>query len=254
MKILLAAVLSAMSVAAAGGTEMKIYKSTSGEVSDSYGVHIVPVKLSPGLEPQRKEIETAVLAAQRRVAKFAKVHGWEKLVKESFFDQVEVYDSREAYAAELAKIFGVKPGELLKDGIILSGTLEKRRLMSVSPEIYFDSYPAGRENNAYEKLLSHEIFHRLHIRILNGNEEAMGPVWFYEGFAIYSADQFAGSPVKMTDPEIWGMLADPARASYTKYGAIMRWLTSKIKIETMVNRASGKDFADWLKREVSGEK
>ena len=32
----------------------------------------------------------------------------------------------------------------------------------------------GDEENAFEKLLAHEMAHRLHIRILNGNENAMG--------------------------------------------------------------------------------
>lgn len=90
---------------------------------------------------------------------------------------------------------------------MLSGVLENRRLMAVAPQMYHDSYPDGREKNAYEKLLAHEIFHRLHVRILNGNEESMGPVWFFEGFAIYAADQFSESHAKMTDSEIMGRRA-----------------------------------------------
>jgi hypothetical protein len=40
----------------------------------------------------------------------------------------------------------------------------------------------------FEKLLTHEMAHRLHIRILDGSEEAMGPVWFYGALIDNSAD------------------------------------------------------------------
>lgn len=243
-----------MLTAVAGGAEMEVSKSTSGANPGEYGVYVVPVRLSPGLEPQRKELEAAILAAQRRVVKFSKAHGWEKLVKESFFDQAEFFDSRDEFIAELAKAYGVKAEEFRKGGVVLSSVLENRRLMAVSPKMYYDTFPDGREKNSYEKLLAHEIFHRLHIRIMGGDEDAMGPVWFFEGFAIYAADQFSDSPAKMTDAEILRVLDAPGRGSYKKYGTVMRRLTSKVKIESMVGHASDADFVNSLKHAAFDKK
>lgn len=253
-KIIQAWVMVLSLVAVAAGSEMEASKSTGGANSEEYGVYVVPIKLSPGLETRRKAYAAALLSAQRRVVKFAKAHGWEKFVKESFFDQAEFFDSRDEFIAVLAETYGVQPEELRKGGLVLSGVLENRRLMAVTPKMYNDSYPDGREKNAYEKLLAHEIFHRLHVRILGGNENAMGPVWFFEGFAIYAADQFSGSPAKMTDSEIMEVLEATGRGSYKKYSAVMRRLTSKIRIESMVSHASDKDFIEQLKHEAFGKR
>ena len=50
--------------------------------------------------------------------------------------------------------------------------------MSVSPKVYSQIYTEGIEEKSFEKLITHEMVHSLHIRILNGNEEAAGPICF----------------------------------------------------------------------------
>ena len=51
----------------------------------------------------------------------------------------------------------------------------------MSKTFYFDRYTGVTEVYGYEKLIAHELAHAYHIQLLDGDEESMGPVWFYEG-------------------------------------------------------------------------
>ena len=201
--------------------------------------------LPPALEPRRAELESAVRAAVERIAAFAQTHGWGDLVREPFFDKVKIFDDKAAFAAFLIGATGVDTATELPAEFCAA--LENRVLTAVSPEMYDAVYADGREPGSYAKLLAHEIAHRLHIRILNGDEEAMGPVWFYEGFAIYAADQMNDPTYILPDDELWRVVDNPKRGSYKKYGAVIRQFLKKTTIGEMVKRAGKDGFAVWLK-------
>lgn len=120
--------------------------------------------------------------------------------------------------------------------------------MSVSPELYKQIYPEGIEEKSFEKLITHEMAHALHVRILNGNEDAMGPVWFFEGFAIYAAGQFENSQLKLTRDEIWKIVENPKRGSYKKYSVVFRYFLKKASIQELIKTAGTKDLLDWLRQ------
>ncbi len=196
------------------------------------------------LEPRRAELESAVRAAVARIATFAQAHGWGDLAREPLFDSVRIFDDKAAFDAFLIAATGVDQDTKLPAEFCAA--LENRVLTAVSPEMYEEVYAAGREPGSYAKLLAHEIAHRLHIRILNGDEEAMGPVWFYEGFAIYAADQMNDPTFILSDEELWRIVANPNRGSYKKYGAAIRQFLEKTTIEEMVKRAGKDGFKEWL--------
>ena len=100
----------------------------------------------------------------------------------------------------------------------------------------------------FEKLLCHEMIHRLHIRILNGDEEAMGPIWFFEGFAILGSNQFEKNGESLKQSEVWDIVGSKKRGDYRKYGATIRYWTEKISINDLVARAGSNDFSEWLKQ------
>jgi len=118
--------------------------------------------------------------------------------------------------------------------------------MSVSPTLYSRIYPEGIENKSFEKLITHEMAHRLHVRILNGNESAMGPLWFFEGFAIYAADQFGNYTLEPA--EIWQIVRNTKRGSYKKYGAVFRYFLKRISIHELIEHAGQEDFLKWLRQ------
>lgn len=205
----------------------------------------IPLILPETLENRRGEFGGIVDSAIERVKEFAKQYGWDKLAIESFMDSVVIFDSKDEFDKTLLKISGMDTTLHLPK--TYSACLEQRALMAVSPEIYISNYPEGQEDNYYEKLLAHEIAHRLHIRILDGNEEAMGPVWFYEGFAIYAADQLNDSTMELLAEELWKIIQSPERGNYKNYGFIIRYFVQKTSIETLVKKAGEEDFTGWLK-------
>ena len=210
------------------------------------GVYRVQLVLPESLESERRELELFLRGAQKRIASFAELHGWKDLTRESFFDHAEIYDSKEAFDRALAKVAG--PLEQIEFPKTYSAALENRVLMAISPVLYSENYPEGIEEDSYEKLLAHEIAHRLHIRILKGNEDAMGPIWFFEGFAIYAADQFSQDEHPLESAEIQSMISASARTSYRKYGILFRYLTKKASVKELIEHAGKADFESWLQR------
>jgi len=89
--------------------------------------------------------------------------------------------------------------------------------------------------------------HRLHIRVLNGNEEAMGPMWFFEGFALLAAGQFENASLKT--PKIWEVVEDPQRGSYKHYSAVIRHFLKKVSLQDMIEQAGKPEFNAWRRRE-----
>lgn len=208
------------------------------------GVYKVTLLVSKSLEDRREEFEETLIASQIRIREFAKTYGWEKLTEESFFDRVEIYDSKEEFDRRAKELTETDPS--INFPKTFSAALEKRILIAVSPEIFRENYPQGIEDKFYEKIMAHEIAHRLHIRILNGNEEAMGPVWFFEGFALYAADQFEHSTLLLSEEEIREILESEKRGSYEKYAFVFRYFVKKRPLHEMIEQAGKKDFIQFL--------
>jgi hypothetical protein len=183
---------------------------------------------------------------------FANNYPWDSLGKINYFDSVLVFDKKESFDRALLSITESDPDIELPQ--TYCAALEKRILIVVSPEIYSTNYPEGIEEDSYAKLLTHEIAHRLHIRILKGKEDLMGPIWFYEGFAIYVADQFVNSKTILTNEELWAIIKTTERGSYIKYSYIFRHFATNIPLNTLINKAGEEDFETWLQTETNADK
>lgn len=211
-----------------------------------YGVYDIPIQLATALEPQRALLYSTLLAAQRRLANLALRHGWQACVKEPFAKQFRVYADKAAFDHDLLEICGLET--TLEIPKTYCAALEQGVLMSVSPELYRRLYPEGDEENAFEKLLTHEMAHRLHIRLLDGNEEAMGPVWFYEGFALYAAGQLEQAAPHLETSEIWAVVSAEERMDYRRYVTAFRYFLDKAAIHQLIEMAGKAEFVDWLKQ------
>ena len=95
-------------------------------------------------------------------------------------------------------------------------------------------------------MLTHEIAHRLHVRILKGDEEAMGPIWFYEGFAMYVANQFSESDMSLSKEEMIKIMIDSDRGSYVKYNYIFRYFAEKFPLKELILKAKNENFNEEL--------
>lgn len=204
--------------------------------------------LSGALESRRPEFQANVDSARRNIITFSKKYGWEALTEDEFVDSVMIFDDKDRFNRTLLKLAGLDSSMEVPD--TYCAALERKVLVSVTPEFYARVYPQGVEARFFEKLLTHEIAHRLHVRILNGNEEAMGPVWFYEGFAIFAAGQFSDSKVSLTREEMIAVMKETERSSYLQYNYIFRYFVHKIPLAEMLNKAKSEDFNDELIRQM----
>jgi len=103
-------------------------------------------------------------------------------------------------------------------------------------------------------VLAHEIIHRLHVRIV-ADENAMGPLWVFEGFAMYGADQARGSIKTMTRDEIWQVVREKERIDYRKYSFVFRYFAVRTSPREIILRAARDDFDEWLKTvDAEGQK
>lgn len=201
--------------------------------------------LSPSLEPRRAEFAAAVRTAAGIVKGFAGRHGWDSLAAEPFMDSVMVFDDKRAFDRALLSLVGADTATVLPAGYCAA--LERRVLVAVTPETYAKAYPDGIEDGSYAKLLAHEMCHRLHIRILEGDEEAMGPIWFFEGFAVYAAGQLDSPGRGLSPAELRKVLDDPERGDYRLYRLALEHYLGKATLPELVARAGGMGFDEWLR-------
>jgi len=201
--------------------------------------------LPTSLENERKTIQQAFLNAESRLMTFADFNGWSSLTQKPFIQEARIFDSKDKFVEFAIEFLECPPETKLPDAF--SAALEKDVFFSVSPRIYNEIYPDAREPNAFEKLITHEMAHRLHVRILNGNEEAMGPIWFYEGFSIFASNQFEVSNPELTEKEIWSIVESPDRGSYRKYATVIRFFMKKTSLKEMIAHASNTNFTEWLR-------
>jgi hypothetical protein len=209
------------------------------------GVYRIPVILTPSLESRRSELEASLMEAQRRLVAFADENGWHEHVTSSFLTSAKIYDDKVSFDASLRELFGMEGSS--KIPLTYAAAVKSGTLIALSPDIYMRNYPQGVEVDCYEKLLCHELVHELHIRILKYDEEAMGPLWFYEGFAVYGSGQFEDSLPELTENALWNIVRSTKRQSYKKYGALIRYFLKKASLQELVSHAGKADFITWLK-------
>lgn len=241
MRRILIPLIIVMTVSCNFQSQHREYKKRSDQ-NDQY--RAIPLVLPESMDKRRSEFQACLEGALKNIKNFAEKNGWQDLTTESFFDSAMIFDSKTAFNNTLLKLAEADTSIELPE--TYCAALEKRTLVAVSPEFYAQVYPEGIEEDSYEKLLTHEIAHRLHIRILNGREEAMGPVWFYEGFALFAADQFKKSKVILDKNEMFELMKNPERGSYEKYNYIFRYFAKRIALSELIAKAKDDDFNDWL--------
>jgi len=208
------------------------------------------LQVSTELTARRKEFARAVVDAKSIVVDFAARHGWEKQAQVSMFDTVEIFSSQQDLWQRVKELNKLPAETPLPTAGLVAG-LESRVLLAVHPEEYARISPAyaTAQKDAWTRLLAHEIAHRLHVVILNGNEDAMGPAWFFEGFAVLAAGQAIGSDIvlKSSDDALAQVADAKSKGAYSRYAAAVRFFLTKTSLSELVAKAGQKDFEAWLK-------
>lgn len=202
----------------------------------------VPLILAPSLEPNRAQLQQSVDSATEIVRAFAEKNGWGAHTRDEFMDSVMILDDKLMFNKTLLKLLQEDTTTALPE--TYCAALEKRILITMSPVFYARVYPEGEEAHSFSMLLAHEMAHRLHIRILGGNEDAMGPIWFFEGFAIYAAGQLTHIDMSLTNEELIEIIQDPDRGSYVNYSVLFQRLAGLVPVSELVQRAGQPGFND----------
>ena len=190
------------------------------------------------------------MAAHETIAAFAADHGWASDVR-PFFQRVEVFADQGALWARLRPVFGL-PDEAPLPTPGLAGALEQGVLHAVTPEVYARVQPRyGASPGAYVRLLAHEMAHRLHIAVLDGDEERMGPAWFYEGFAVVASGDLVGLEVATAD-DLWRHVRAEGAGAYAHYAAALRFLAARTPLPELVARAGDAGFERWVADRLAG--
>ena len=88
----------------------------------------------------------------------------------------------------------------------------------------------------------------LHVALVDGDEDKMGPQWFFEGFAVLGAGQKLGGDLAF-DSSAQALAAAKDTHSplaYRRFGAAVRYFSTKTPLPTLVRRAHTEDFETWL--------
>jgi len=200
--------------------------------------------LPPTEEPRRGWYADEVVAAHAAVSAFAAAHGWADRVR-PFFRRVEVFADQAGLWTRLRVSFGL-PDDAPLPTPSLAGALEQGVLTVVTPEVYARVQPRyGAVPGAYARLLAHEMAHRLHIAVLDGDEARMGPTWFYEGFAVVASGDLIGLEAETAD-DLWRHVRAEGAGAYARYAAALRFLAARVPLQELVARAGEAGFESWL--------
>lgn len=202
----------------------------------------IPLILSPSLEIYRGNYEEIIANAIEKIITFASNYNWDFYTINRLIKQIEIFSTKEKFDESVIKAFKLDSNTIVPK--TASAIVANDILLIVSPEVYIDIYSQGLEENFYQKLITHELAHQLHIRILKGDEEKMGPKWFYEGFAIHAANQFQGTKKKLNNKAIWEIIHTDKDSIYQFYKEVIEYLLEKTKLEDLVKNAGNANFIE----------
>ena len=206
------------------------------------------LRTSPPLALHKGEYADAVVRAHRIVQEFAREHGWTRQTSVRTFDSAEIFADQAALWRRILELNKLPLNQPLPTKGLAAG-IEGRVLVALDPRGYARVAPEyAREPNSWVRLLAHEMVHRLHVVILNGNEDAMGPQWFFEGFAVLGAGQTIDEGLTYrSDREAFDGVRDAkSPLLYRRFVAAVRYFSGRVPLAELVEKAGSKDFEGWL--------
>ena len=204
---------------------------------------------SPIPSPDRTHIDRSVQDAEAIVKTFAITNGWHAAIATPLFRNVEIYSTQEQLWRRMLEINHLPATtKLPSDG--LAAANEKDLLLAVLPTEYARVRPEyARAPDAWTRLLAHELVHLLHVRIVEGDENAMGPTWFFEALAVIGSGQAIAQDLHFASVnEALAATQAGGRGSYARYGAVLRFFLTRASLNDLVKHAGRTDFETWLRK------
>lgn len=188
-------------------------------------------------------VERNYFEALKQVKDFAKINGLFSFIDSASIDQIVVFDQHDDFTQTLSDLLRV-PGDHIRKtecAKIIDATL-----YLMTSDYYAYVYPQGIEPFPYQKLISHELAHLLHLRYLNNDFTKTGPLWFYEGFASFVANQFENAIKDLSYKHKHQIIHSKTRTYYMYFPKIVKELLSKESLINILKKSSEKHFIDWV--------
>lgn len=169
----------------------------------------------------------------------------------SLVRHVQVFADLQTARTTIAKAFNAKPEDLPET---FGGLATNDQFYLASPELFRKTWDkqygaAAWNGRTYHRLMMHELSHTAHaqfaVKVL-GDEERMGPTWFFEGFACYSAGQFSDQPA-LSRADFTRQLAEiraGKQVGYPAYARMVSTLAAKVPVPVLLRHAGDKDFPE----------
>ncbi len=180
-------------------------------------------------EPDPK-FEKKLATAVARILYFSEKEGLGISDATTFVSKVFVYGTKAAFDKTLTSSPSWQAGISVPINYVGYGQSKQFHVLSFTA--YQRIHPDASVDD-YTKLLTHELAHLFHISFLQGQEDEMGPTWFFEGFACYVAGQYQTS-VLPEGSRLTKIKSQTGRGSYEDYAAIFRYLTRRSSVRELL--------------------
>lgn len=210
---------------------------------------LAAMKLPQPVEPERAHYVERIRRAQALLEAFAATNGWAEEAKIPSFDGIEIFTEPEAFWRRVLELNHMPLNTPVTKGVMAS--IEGRVLLVLTPAEYERAQPQyAALPDSWLRLVTHEMVHRLHVNILKGKEEAMGPRWFFEGFPTLGSGQdfdlAAGLTYSTAAEALAGAHDVKSPNAYQRFAAALRYFNKKATLRELVTRAGSPDFEAWL--------
>lgn len=206
------------------------------------------LRLQAPLESERAFYATSVQEAVNDVADNFRRWGF-AVAPGSLVRHVEVFADLPTAKATLAKAFGASPEDVPDT---FGGVATNDRFFLASPDLFRTTWDklygaATWEERTYHRLMLHELTHTAHAQYaakVLGDEEKMGPSWFFEGFACYSAGQFSEQPA-LSKADFARQLAEiqaGKKVGYQTFARMVYTLAAKVPVPLLLRHAGDPEF------------
>lgn len=179
--------------------------------------------------------------AELLIASFAFRHDFGRAYERGLAREVQVFATKAAFDRFL-QVTGEWPAQTpVPENVV--AVFNNGRLLAAAEEDARRTNPAIDSHDAYVRILAHELVHGLHVAVLRGDKSAMGPRWFFEGFAVAAAGQFDEQQISAADYR--AVIAGLPKADYRLFGAAVRKLAQTHTYAELIERARKPDFDTW---------
>ncbi len=211
-----------------------------GFLSSVQGIPQDTIKIEFSGSNYDAQIELTIHSSLRQIIEFSQVNTLGILSPQAFVKRAVIYSTK----AKFDDMIRNSPGWPREVPVPpnYAGVGHDKTFHVVSWEAYQTIYP--RENyEDYQKLITHELAHLFHVSYLNGQEDKMGPIWFYEGLPCLIANQYPDA-ILPENEDLREILKNPERGNYKTYVAILRALIKKKPLRDLLNEASQDNFSE----------